>query len=191
MEGSGHCALCCMQTWMTGHCGRQDLFIHSVQEAGVLTVPEMNFRCVFWENLRDIFHLCSKFICTYAPICMEADTFSLERNSNDWNRTGPYRAPGHKNLSVSRIFLFAGNRLHSASKTFPELQGAGSNSCWSGKGGDAETREEQSRNNSASESFRLCPTTGHIPWENHNSKRVMYQNVHCSSIYNSQDMEAT
>ena len=34
-------------------------------------------------------------------------------------------------------------------------------------------------------------TTGHIPWENHNSKRVMYQNVHCSSIYNSQDMEAT
>ena len=24
-----------------------------------------------------------------------------------------------------------------------------------------------------------------------NSKRVMYQNVHCSSIYNSQDMEAT
>ena len=29
------------------------------------------------------------------------------------------------------------------------------------------------------------------PWENHRSKRVMYQNVHCSSIYNSQDMEAT
>ena len=35
------------------------------------------------------------------------------------------------------------------------------------------------------------PTTGHIPWENHNSKRVMYQNVHCSIIYNTQDMEAT
>ena len=35
------------------------------------------------------------------------------------------------------------------------------------------------------------PTTGHIPWGNHNSKRVMYQNVHCSSIYNSQNMEAT
>ena len=34
------------------------------------------------------------------------------------------------------------------------------------------------------------PTTGHIPWENHNSKRVMYDNVHRSSIYNSQDMEA-
>ena len=27
--------------------------------------------------------------------------------------------------------------------------------------------------------------------ENHSSKRVMYQNVHCSSIYNSQGMEAT
>ena len=35
------------------------------------------------------------------------------------------------------------------------------------------------------------PTTGSIPWENRNSKRVMYHNVHCSSIYNSQDMEAT
>ena len=33
--------------------------------------------------------------------------------------------------------------------------------------------------------------SGHIPWENHNSKRVMYHNVHCSTIYNSQDMEAT
>ena len=31
------------------------------------------------------------------------------------------------------------------------------------------------------------PFTGHIPWENHNSKRVMYHNVHCSTIYNSQD----
>ena len=35
------------------------------------------------------------------------------------------------------------------------------------------------------------PTTGHILWENHNSKRDMYHNVHCSTIYNSQDMEAT
>ena len=35
------------------------------------------------------------------------------------------------------------------------------------------------------------PTTGHIPWENCNTKRVMYQNVHCTSIYNSQDLEAT
>ena len=35
------------------------------------------------------------------------------------------------------------------------------------------------------------PTTGHIPRENHNSKRVMYHNVHCNSLYNIQDMEAT
>ena len=31
--------------------------------------------------------------------------------------------------------------------------------------------------------------TGHIPWENHNSKRHIYPNVHRSIIYNSQDME--
>ena len=30
-----------------------------------------------------------------------------------------------------------------------------------------------------------------LPWENHSSKGVMYHNVHCSTIYNSQDMEAT
>ena len=30
-----------------------------------------------------------------------------------------------------------------------------------------------------------------LTWENHNSKRVMYHNVHCSFIYNSQDMETT
>ena len=30
------------------------------------------------------------------------------------------------------------------------------------------------------------PTPGHIPWENHNSKRVIYHSVHCSTIYNSQ-----
>ena len=35
------------------------------------------------------------------------------------------------------------------------------------------------------------PTIWHIPWENHNSKKVMYHNVHCRSIYNSQDMETT
>ena len=34
------------------------------------------------------------------------------------------------------------------------------------------------------------PTTGHIPWENHSSKGHMYPNVHWSTIYNSQDMQA-
>ena len=35
------------------------------------------------------------------------------------------------------------------------------------------------------------PIPGHISGENHNSKRYMHPNVHCSTIYNSQDMEAT
>ena len=35
------------------------------------------------------------------------------------------------------------------------------------------------------------PTTGHIPWENHDSKRYMYPNVNCSIVYNRQDMDAT
>ena len=32
---------------------------------------------------------------------------------------------------------------------------------------------------------------GHIPKEKHNSKIYMHPNIHCSTIYNSQDMEAT
>ena len=39
------------------------------------------------------------------------------------------------------LFLFGGYRLHSASLTFPEIQRADSNSCLSGKGGDAEIGE--------------------------------------------------
>ena len=35
------------------------------------------------------------------------------------------------------------------------------------------------------------PITGYIPWENYNWKRHMSSNVHCSTVYNSQDMEAT
>ena len=35
------------------------------------------------------------------------------------------------------------------------------------------------------------PLLGINPEKNHNSKRVMYHKVHCSSIYNIQDMEAT
>ena len=34
-------------------------------------------------------------------------------------------------------------------------------------------------------------TTGHTPWETHNSKRNMYPNLYCSTIYNSQDTGAT
>ena len=35
------------------------------------------------------------------------------------------------------------------------------------------------------------PTPGQISWEKHSSKRPMLPSVHCSDIYNSQDMETT
>ena len=35
------------------------------------------------------------------------------------------------------------------------------------------------------------PTPEYLSRENHNSKRHMYLNVHCSAIYDSQDVEAT
>ena len=37
-----------------------------------------------------------------------------------------------------------------------------------------------------------CNTTvGHIPGEKHGPKGHMHHNIHCSTVYNSQDMEAT
>ena len=35
------------------------------------------------------------------------------------------------------------------------------------------------------------PTAGHTHWGNQNWKRHLYPNVHCSTVYNSQDMETT
>ena len=35
------------------------------------------------------------------------------------------------------------------------------------------------------------PIPGHISRENHNSKRYIHPSVHCSTIYNNQDVEAT
>ena len=37
----------------------------------------------------------------------------------------------------------------------------------------------------------INPTTEHKPWESCASTRHMYPQVHCSTIYNSQEMEAT
>ena len=34
------------------------------------------------------------------------------------------------------------------------------------------------------------PTPGHLSRVNNNLKRYMYPNVHCSTVYDSQDMEA-
>ena len=76
----------------------------------------------------------------YSRLKIQMSDFSLK-----WNQAGSYRAPGHKSLSVSPI-LFLGNGPHSASMAFPEFQGTGSDSCLSGKKGDAKTMEEESSN---------------------------------------------
>ena len=69
--------------------------------------------------------------------------------------------PWAQSLPVSPIFLIIGNSLYSTSRSFPEFQRAGSNSCQSGKGGDAETGEEQLRNNSVVLGQILVPLQEH------------------------------
>ena len=68
---------------------------------------------------------------------------------------GPVGLLAQKTFSVSQ-FLFLGNGPHSASLAFPEFQGTGSDSCWSGKERDVKTREEQSSNNSTASGQDPC-----------------------------------
>ena len=60
---------------------------------------------------------------------------------------GPVGLLGTKSFCVPHFLVFS--EKASVSLTFPELQRAGSDRCESGKAGDAETREEQSRDNPA------------------------------------------
>ena len=62
-------------------------------------------------------------------------------------RNGPCGILPGTNPFCVPYFLSVGNRLHSASVTFPELHRPDSNSCSSGKRGNTETKKEQSRTN--------------------------------------------
>ena len=50
-------------------------------------------------------------------------------------------------------------------------------------------QKKKTKNRATIQSCNLTPR--HISEENHNLKRYMHPNVHCSTIYNSQDMEAS
>ena len=67
-------------------------------------------------------------------------------------------------------FLFLENGPPSVPTTFPEILGAGSDRCWSGKEGDAKTREEQSGNNSTA----LGQDPGSPPRYTHNGVGFLY-----------------
>ena len=66
--------------------------------------------------------------------------------------------------------FFVLRKWASASKTFPEYEGRGSDSYWSGKGRDAKTKEEESRNNNAA----LCQDRGSLSRGIHNDAGILY-----------------
>ena len=81
-----------------------------------------------WEIGIDIYTLiCIKWITSKNLMYKKIN--KTQKKKKKRNRAGPCGAPGHKSLFVSPVFLLVGNRLHSASVTFPEFQRAGSNSC--------------------------------------------------------------
>ena len=83
---------------------------------------------------------------TYQPVLRKISTVLRQMSPVYQNVTElvPRGAPGHPNLSVSSISCFQGINF-----SLHDLPWVPKGSCPSGKGGDAETREEQSWNNSA------------------------------------------
>ena len=65
---------------------------------------------------------------------------------------------------------------------------------WTGKSGVLQSMGSQKVGHNWATSLHLWPsnpTAGHTHQGNQNWKRHVYPNVHCSTVYNSQDMEAT
>ena len=60
---------------------------------------------------------------------------------------------------------------------------------WCSRCGNSMNIPQKTKNRTTIWSSNLSP--GHIPWENHNSKGYMHPSVHSSTVYNSQDMQAT
>ena len=73
-------------------------------------------------------------------------------------------------------FFFLGKGPHSATIAFPEFQGTGSDSCWSGKEGGAKTREEQSKNSSRA----LGQDPGSLSRDTHNDGGTL---IHLEKSY--------
>ena len=51
--------------------------------------------------------------------------------------------------------------------------------------------KKKKKDNSRTTIWPSNPTSEHVPGESHNLKIYMHPSVHCSTIYSSQDMEAT
>ena len=66
--------------------------------------------------------------------------------------------------------MFLGNGPHSAIIAFSKFPGAGLDSGWSEKEGDAETGEEESRNNSTA----LGQEPGSLSRDSHNNTGILY-----------------
>ena len=71
----------------------------------------------------------------------------------------------------------------------PPIYIVGGNVIWYNHYGNSTEVPQKTKNRIIIQSSN--PTLGHLYGENHHSKRYMYPSVHCSTIYNSQDMKAT
>ena len=109
-----------------------------------LTPPKLSSSAVFMINL------CPKHYSFPCPTTCSTPRLRNIKEKGGMKRNRTLRGSQVPILSKNVLcFLFVGNGLHSAFMTFPESQRTDSNSFSSVKGGDAETREKQSRNNGA------------------------------------------
>ena len=120
-----------------------------------------------------------------SPVCLQKSACISNRDMHtklQWGITSQLSEwPSSKNLQT----INAGEGVEKRESSFT----VGGNVNWYSH--YIEQYDSSLKTNNKTTIWPSNPTTGHIPREEHNSKRHMHPNVHCSTIYNSHVMEAT
>ena len=96
------------------------------------------------------------------------------------------------NLTLLRMALIKSLQRINAGETVEEREPSytvGENVHWCSHYGKQYWDSLKTKNRATI--WSSTPTPGHISGENHNSERYLHPNVHCSTIHDSQNMEAT
>ena len=98
-----------------------------------------------------------------------------------------------KKLKIGNSLVIQWLGLHIVTAKGPgSIPGGGTKipqAAWHSQKKKKREREKETKNRARIRSSN--PTPGHISGEEHCSKGYMHPNVHCSAVYNRQDMEAT
>ena len=126
----------------------------------------------------------------------------MEDLSRHFSKEGIQMARKHKkrcsNTTIREIQIKTTMRYHFTSARMAIIKTSTDDTCWRGCGEkrtllycwlECKWVQPLWENSNRVLIELLHPTPGHVSGENRNSKRYIHPNVHCSTIYNCQEME--